>query len=338
MSEEEILNELESVAPAAPAAKAGKVAPTRAAAKTADKEPEKKPVGRPRKKCNVARKNIRGILPKPEAPGNIVELSYSHPIYFVKICKILKGYKVSEVELCFSKDGMQIKTQNKDKSVDIFITIAGKCLDSYYCEAPIRAWVKLEQLEDAFSGIASAANSKCTWNLNKENDKYIYIIISDSTDDSIDIYDIEIFTKENPAEELKLYDDSDYPLRFKILSTKFKKHLTELAKKKTSALNIQKCGDKPLQFSSGKSVNTTQTYTQIFQSDSKIGLESTIAGDDILLVSIPVVNLSPIGKNSLGDMMYIAIDRHRRATFQTVADLQDDSNAVSVKIFTEIVK
>ena len=83
-------------------------------------------------------------------------------------------------------------------------------------------------------------------------------------------------------------------------------------------LTIIKNGTDPLQltYEEVKKITLSTSYNN----SDKINLKSTIKDDDILSVSIHTSNIKPFSNASIGDIVYITVDKNKPICFSTKLD------------------
>jgi hypothetical protein len=292
-------------------------------------------VGRPRKNNSVVPIIVQGVVAEPINDGDLIEMVYCKPLLFQKIIGLLKGYKVSEVDLQFDREGMTIDT--RVDTTKIIIKIAGAGMNVYYCKAPMRVWIKCSDLEKAHSTLGQS-HYKITW-LIKENAPHImYVVVKESEYESDDINEIEVYDKADVEADENYYNDADYPLKFHLSTSHLKKKIEDAHKiSNTTALVIEKTGGEALELSYDTKNAQKNNRTVVYNNNSKIGLESTIQEDDVFRVSVSVANILPFVKAAIGSEIYISADQERKISFTTLADRGDHGWTASVKIYTSIV-
>lgn len=295
---------------------------------------KKKKPGRPRKENIHIPIAVHGIVQAPVNAEDLIEMIYSEPTLFKKYIALLKGYQVGEIELNFDKTGLRIDTKNRVGSVDISTVISGACMNLYYCKEPIRIWVKRSALEMVVNALSNH-HCRITWLLRENYREMLYVIIKNSVYGSDQIFEVEVFSKDATVPPVPP-DDSAYPVRFKIATKYFKKVVTSVSKD-SKRFTIQKNGNQPLQLTIGRSQDSNVGWTEVYSESDKIGLQSTIGGEDIFNVSVDMQNILPFCKYALGDDIYIAADKEKRIMFQCFADRKDNGWAMCVKAFSNII-
>lgn len=336
-NKDDILQVINIIADAAPAqVEQPVVVPVAAGVVAGAVAEKKKKPGRPPKNMVNIPVEVHGIVAQPINQDDIIELIYGKPVLFKKICTLLKGYGVGEVELNFDRNGLKIETYDKLKKVKITVNISGLCMNLYYCKEPIKVWVKRESLERVFGSLGKN-HIKVTWLLKNDYRKVLYLIVKEGDVNSDQIHEIDVFYKEVVQDQAKPNDDTNYPLKFKVSAKNFKKLLTDI-NKRSKIFTIQKTGREPLQFTIGKTQNQKDHWTEVFNDDKKIDLHSNIADDDLFNVSVDIANVIPFSKYSIGDDVYVAADNKEAISFYCLADKKEIGWAASIKIFAEIRK
>jgi hypothetical protein len=294
-----------------------------------------KKLGRPKKNGVAIPVEVTGVITEPINPGDTVEMIYGAPIMFKKLFALLKGYVVSEVELSFDQNGLRIETMDRVRKVRIIQNISGACMNTYYCKAPVRVWVKRMDLDRVFSNL-TANEYKVTWLLNENHKHILYVIVKGAKYSTDNIFEIDVNYKE-AQDNLLRDDDTNYPVKFKISIPYLKKQINSVSKT-AKVLTIQKTGDDPLQLTVGKTQTSNVGWIEVYNDAAGIDLQSTIKATDIFNVSVEIPNILPFCKYAIGEDAYIAADKTERISFQCFADKKEHGWAASVKIFSEIIK
>ncbi len=294
----------------------------------------KKKPGRPKKKIEAVQIAVHGIVEAPTVAGNILELVYSVPSLFKKIFQLFKAFEVSEIRLNFTKEGLNITTQDHLNKSTIYTTIDGACMNLYYCRDTVEICVKRNELETIFSTLTKS-QYKTTFALRENNFRSIlYVTILDTEYNSAEIFEVNVVRPENVIQQ---YNDNDtnYPLRFSMSSKYFKTKIAAI-RKRSPVITIQKTGESPMEWTYDACKNTP-AWSEKFTDVAKLNMRSNIAEDDILLVSLILDYIRPFSNSNIGEDVHIAIDKQEKISFMSEIDKKDlDRHAATVKIFTEI--
>lgn len=298
---------------------------------SSDVDNRKKP-GRPRKKAPVVSIETRGIIAAPVNEGDIVELVYGNPSLFKKILQMLKAFEVGEIEMCFDPEGLNIYAVDHLNKSNIYVSIAGKYMNLYYCKQPLRICVKRNSMDKVFGSIGQN-HYKITFILKEDYRSTMYMIVKDLEYDNDDSYEVDVvFRPENIMPEVQ-DNDADYPVKFMISSKHFKSRIGSI-RKLSGTLTIQKCGDQPLQFTFDKAQRVN--WTGVYHDPGKINLQANIPPNDIFNVSVSIDYIKPFSTSIIGDDVYIAADKRKKMSFMTHIDKKENGYAATVKVFTEI--
>jgi len=295
---------------------------------------DKKKPGRPKKKITNVPVEVHGIVDKPVNEEDLLELVYCNPTMFKKLLQLYKSFEVSEVEMNFNPTGVKIVTKDHIGKSTIYTTIDGRCMNLYYCKAPIRVCVKRENLEKIL-GTLGKNHYKITFILKEDHRSHMYLIIKDIEYNNDDSYEIDvIFKPEDPQRNAVRDDDTNYPIKFKISSKHFKAKLNNIYRI-SKTFTIQKCGDEPLQFTFDKAAQKVN-WTGVYNDSEKIDLKSTLAEDEIFNVSMFIDYIKPFSNSNIGDDVYIAADKREKMSFMTMLDKKDIGYSCCIKVYTEI--
>lgn len=294
---------------------------------------EKKGPGRPKKVVVNAPVEVHGIVDKPVNEEDLLELVYYNPTLFKKIMQLLKAFEVSEVEMNFDAAGTKITAKDHLGKSTLYITIDGRCMNLYYCKAPMRVTVKRESLEKVL-GTLGKNHYKITFILKENYRSTMYLVIKDLEYNNDDTYEIDVvFKPEDAARNEARDDDTNYPIKFKISSKHFKTKINNI-QKLSPTFTIQKCGTEPLQLTFDKAQKVN--WTGVYNDSEKIDLKSTLADDEIFNVSLYINYIKPFSNSNIGDDVYIAADKREKMSFMTLLDKKDIGWSCGIKIFTEV--
>jgi hypothetical protein len=301
---------------------------------TAAQPAEKKKPGRPKKKVMTAPIEVHGIIDKPANTEDVMELVYCNPSLFKKLLQLYKQFDVSEVEMSFTKEGIDIFCTDHLKKSNIYTFIDGKCMNLYYCKEPVHICVTQENL-DSILGTLGKNHYKITFLLKENNFRTtMYIVVKDIEYNNDDSYDVDIVYKPEAQQQARPLDnDINYPIKFKVSAKHFKTRINTI-KKSSPNFIIQKAGDGPIQFTFDKAQKVG--FTGVYNDSDKIDLKSTISQDDIFSVSVNIGYIKPFSNSNIGEEVYIAADTNEKISFMTYLDKKDIGYACRIKIFTEI--
>jgi hypothetical protein len=240
-------------------------------------------------------------------------------------------YSAAEVELAFGATTFSISAlDHLGKSV-IVVTFDCAMLSTYYCEAPLKLWIKRANLDKVASSITKASLRMTILLLDREKN-LVRILIKNGDMNSDDWFDIETFQKPGPA-DLSIEDSADYPIKFRLDSKHFK-IIVNMARRIGQLLIIKKRGDEPLQISSDRA----ETVGWVSAQDSdNISLRSTIAPTEVFNVSVPIEYVRPFSHSCAGAHVEIAADSLKKLSFTSHVDGTKESGFVcTIQVRTEI--
>ena len=297
--------------------------------------PEKKRPGRPKKEVPVVPVESHGISETPLDAKNVLELTYSNPRMFKKLIQLYKQFQVGEIEMNFDKAGLKITTLDHTGKSTIYTTIDGRCMNHYYCKNPISICVSRESLERVL-GTLGKNHYSIKIVLGEDHRSSMYITVNDIEYDSSDTYNIDVMCRSPdgaaPGESHR-DDDTNYPIKFSMSFQHFKTRIKNI-KKLSPFIIIQKDGNKNLQitYDGPQQVNFVGEY----KDGAKIGLESRLADNDAINVSVCIDYIRPFSNSDIGDKVFIAADKYSKISFMTRLDKKDIGWSCYVKVFTEI--
>lgn len=256
---------------------------------------EKRGPGRPRK--NVVREKIviEGVVSAPEHPDNVLELVYSSPLLFKKIFQIYKQYSVENVEFCFQRDYVLIKSLDHGGINSIHTEIFGRNLNRYFCKFPISILITLSDLESVMGQI-NKDQYKITFKLGEDYRSTLHIDIRNSECSSSRQYMVSIKSRtETPAELAP--DANDYSVKFKLTGKAFKSIVN--AAKKSDTLTFQKCWNSPLQIQTDQS--HPSHFSEIFDNEEKINMISNLRENEIVSATTRLAYLKSFSNANITD-------------------------------------
>jgi hypothetical protein len=318
----------EAVEAAKPEPAAGPAAPAAAAG------PAKKKPGRPKKHPQMPPIETHGIVQKPVNEGDFLEMVYCNPILFKKIFNLFKSFNVSEIDLIFDQNGLKMVMQDFLKKSSIYATIDGRCMNLYYCKEQIRIRVKRDNMQKVLSTLGKN-HHKITFVLKEDYRSKLYVNTRDTRYGVSDTWEIEVVYGANNKEAIVADDDTNYPLKFHF-DAKFLKERVNNINSLSKNVIVQIVGSDPLQFTYDKnhSVNLSGVHTE----NDKLGLVSRLDAGECLSVSICIDYIKPFTNSTIGEEVYIAVDKRAPISFMTQLDKGDFGWAATIKIFTEINK
>lgn len=299
--------------------------------KKAEKVEKKKP-GRPRKTAPVAAPETHGIIEAPGMGNILMELVYCNPGMFKKLLNLYKQFSVSEIDMRFDKLGLKIITKDHLGKSDIYATIEGSCMNSYFCKVDIEICVRRDSLESAFKTLGKN-HQKITMTLGENYRAKLLMSFTDTEYNNVNSYEFDVMHKENAAAAPVAHDDKEYPIKFK-MSSKHLKVLVASISALSDVIILTKAGAESLQFSSVKGQKVT--LTSIYPDFDKIELVNKLAADDIFAVSINIDYITPFSNSPIGDDVFIAAHGTEPLSMMTCMDKKGNTYACRVKIFTQI--
>lgn len=265
---------------------------------------EKRGPGRPRKNVPSEKVVIEGIIQKPKEADDYVELFCSSPLTFKKLFTICKQYNSSDLDLYFLHDKVVIETSDHNKLNKIQVEIYGANLDVYYCKFPIRATVKLADLEMVMSHI-NKDQYKIIFIMRDNYKSAMRIILCSEENTSLREYSIELTAGTCSEEELArlsgrsllTFEHHDYKVYFKLSSKSFKNIIT--AAKKSKTITFQIVHDSFLQIQTDSSQPTH--FSEIFRSNDKISLTNRLEKNEIIAVNCKFLDIKPFASSNITD-------------------------------------
>ena len=275
----------------------------------------KKRPGRPKKTIINVPVEIRGIVNKPVNEENVLEVVYQNPKIFKKIFSLDKAYEANEICIDFSPSKFIIMTKNHTGTIIKRCIFNCNRLNHFYCKENMEIDIKREMIEKIFRTL-DKPHYKITFVLKEDFKSMLYIYIKDFELECEHQYGIELIQKVQRPDESQ-FNISGYPISFNLPSKSFKRLINDFDSH-SDILTIIKNGTDPLQltYEEVKKITLSTSYNN----SDKINLKSTIKDDDILSVSIHTSNIKPFSNASIGDIVYITVDKNKPICFSTKLD------------------
>lgn len=295
----------------------------------------KKGPGRPKKAVGVAAMEVAGIIPPPAGdPGNLAGLTYANPMLFKRMFHLFKQYAVSEVDMCWGANGLEIAVVDHLMKSHIAVTVAGACMNAYYCVEPIRIQMRRGSLDHIATAIGKA-HTRITMVVRQSETVgrvSLCIAIRNSDVDSDSQHCVDAMHRVAFEPEVQ-HDDTDYPIKFHFTSAHFKLVVSN-ARKLSKTITIEQVGSGPMRLTIPAAEDLG--WDEVYDSPAKIGLVSTLADGEIFTVDMTLDYIKPLSSNIIGDMVHIAAHRTEHMSFTTHLDKNAAGNpAATIKIYTE---
>jgi hypothetical protein len=205
-------------------------------------------------------------------------------------------------------------------------------MNFYYCKALIKIRVKRDHMEKVLSSLGKN-HHKITFILKDNYRSRLYVNIRDADYGAAETYEIETIGGRDGGDDVA-DDDSQYPLKFHFSSKHLKTRVNNIYKLSKN-FAIQKIGDGPLQLSYEKNHNSSVIVYEP-GSNQKIGLVSRLGDGECLSVNVCIEYIKPFTNSTIGEEVYIAVDKREKISFMTQIDKGEFGWAATIKIFTEI--
>jgi len=326
-----------TTAEATPVAKSA-AAITKTAAAAAAAAAKRRGPGRPPSKPPAPQLVMHGIVDSPEDANNRLEVVIGTPGIIKELFTYFKNIKARDIHIKCEPTSMTLYTRDHSRTSRVIATIAGENTHWFYCEYEFWLQLNRETVEKMFSTV----------------DKTFYKITILQSHDAINSIDFVLKDSEVEKEchhrfdlsehttDVDLYDAekilspsvlaSEFPIIFTLSAKQFKKTTTDICAFSENA-QIEKIGEEPLQFTYDK---TGHAYHEVYRSDEKIKLESTVAKGDTFRVSVKMSNLKSLAHSMVaqdvriycredGDILFRSALDDRALVVSTVVKRDSDS-------------
>jgi len=312
-------------------------APDKKPAKGKAPDRPKKPVGRPRKNIPVDTLSFAGIVSVPEAPENIIELTYNNAHIFKKITQLFKSYSAGEINMVFAPSGVFITGQDHMRHVQINVYVDGRAMNYYYCGEPTQLCSSLLNFNKSFGAIGKH-HDKIVMRVSSARKTTLAISIHDSAHSTITTADITL-NKMGPVsgsapEYLYVASTWAWVLKFAIASKNFKSMVANIGPM-PNFVRITKQISSPLCIESegGRDIPVKNIYSD----DNKLSLAQNLAPpNEIFSVSFSVDKIRPFANISLGKNISVVAHNGPQISFMTTMDERGVYRAVTIEILINI--
>ena len=264
-------------------------------------EIKKRGPGRPSKLSKQPAIIIEGVVENTINESNIFEYVCIDPKIFKGLFTYCKSVKSNDILIRCDIDRITFFISGNGHKSKIIATILGSTAVRYLCRKTFYMKIKQNNLYQIFSNVDKTF-STATWSCSKYDKDHMFITFKDpeldknceyviklldfELDDSFDLYEQMI----EPENIKKM------PINFTLTSNQFKKSITD-ANSIDEVITIEKTGDSNLKFttSPGKEV----VYSEIYNSDNKIKLQSNIDVSSSFRCSFAGKNIKFIASNLL---------------------------------------
>jgi|694.fasta_scaffold28060_9 hypothetical protein len=293
-------------------------------------EHKKRGPGRPSKISKQPFIPIEGVVENPLQEFNIFEYVCADPKIFKGLFTYCKSVKSDDILIRCDIDRITFFVSGNGHKSKIIATIAGSTAVRYLCRKTFYMKIKQNNLYQIFSNVDKTF-STATWSCNKYDKDHMFITFKDPELDKnceyvIKLLDFELDNTFDAYEQMiELENLKKIPVNFILTSNQFKKSITD-ANSIDEVITIEKSGDSNLKFttSPGKEV----VYSEIYNSDNKIKLQSNIDASSSFRCSFAGKNIKFIASN--------LVDGYVKVYVSEVQDLILHFSIDKLQIFTFI--
>lgn len=296
-----------------------------------DAKTTKRKPGRPKKNEHV-RLDVIGIVENPDiSKDNLVELSYQNPLLFKKIFTLLKAQSANEIVLQFTKNTINLITQDHlQKSTD-YVTIHGNKLNRYYCHEEIVVGIKRDNIQQFFNAI-DKDYIELIIEIHKSSDVKIIKFTGKTIETgSDDVHYDKIF--QIPIDKFRgNVNINDYAVRF-ILPAKKLKCLISEQMKHSPDITFQKSPERPLEIKHPVN-HDKRSFSQLFNDNNLICLETNLENpeDDIVCTTVFKSYIQTFASTIISDKVKIAFSNDKPIVFH----YNLDDGVCEINIITDI--
>lgn len=249
--------------------------------------------GRPSTKPVPPQLEKNGVVSSPADPDCRLEMAYEQPMMFKALFAYFNNIKARELHVRCRPDGMTFFTRDHQKKSLVIANIAGKHVNWYYAETEFWFGINKVNVEKIFSCIDKSF-FKISIRQMFERTSSITITFKDPQIDKECSYDISV--SDFPRDEVLFAAEAlidpqtiaeKFPVEFTLTAKQFKKTICDACHYGDWG-TFERIGTSPLVFTYQK---PTMTYKEIYHSDEKIHLRSSVApgGTFRCMVHLPLV-------------------------------------------------
>jgi len=283
---------------------------------------KRKGPGRPSIKQPPPPLERRGIVDSPKDPNNRLELAFGDPLVFKSLFTYFKNIKAREIHVHCDKNGMTFYTRDHSKTSRIIAEVLGAHVNWYYCEGDFWLGMNRESIEKIFSSIDKTFFKITIIQTYDDIDSLMFIFKDPDIDKECN-YKISLSIY-SPDEELyeinKLITpeslSTNFPIEFTLSAKQFKKSISD-ASNFSDTITFEKLGVHPLQLTYSKS---NLIYNEVYRSNEKIHLRSSIAENEIFRTTIKLLNIKSLAASMVTDDVRILCREDADILFRSAID------------------
>lgn len=287
--------------------------------------------GRPPNKPLIPLIDKKGVVNTPWDNNNRLEFIYNNPLIFKSLFTYFKNIKARDIHIKCTPTEMTFFTRDHLKSSKIFAIISCNQINWYYCKETF--WIRLnrDNVEKIFSSIDKTFFKIIIIQTIDDNNSLL-IIFKDSSLDKECSYKIVLSSY---MEDNDLYNSEDFLndsnslIEFVLSARQFKKTIID-ASNYSDIITFEKIGDEPLQLNY---VRSNIIYNEVYKSDEKIKLKSSIGYNNTFRAVIKLNNIKSLASSMLTNEIYIYCKPDESILFKSVIDL----NTISINTLTKLI-
>lgn len=292
-------------------------------------KPKRRP-GRPKADNMKALINMQGICDAPLNKDNAIELYYANPMVFRRIFALYKATNVGDIIMKFDKTNIILYAKSFSDRITFKTTIDCTKVHRYYCDRPLELRMGCKGSEDIINRIDPKFYDNMSILIKQytsEVDNIIFTLQNQKLD-AITSMRLNLSSISNHVDEDQ-WNDADYKLSFNLKRCEFKKYMGDIDTI-SSTLMITRAGNTPLKFSYSKEGGIVNGE-EIFKSDEKLRLNSTMTNNEIIAMTVRMSDIKPLSNAQIADDIQIFIDSFKKMMFKVKID-----NAIETKILVAI--
>jgi len=298
-------------APAAKPVPAAKLAPA-----------ERRGPGRPSTKQPPPPLEKKGIVQQPLDANNRLEFVYEEPTIFKQLFTYFKNIKARDIHLRCARDGLTFFTRDHARTSRVVAAISGHYVNWHYAEGEFRLGISRENVDNMFKAIDKSF-FKITIMQTHDDKESLTFVFKDGDIDKDCIYKIPLSAFEYDEELFDADKEIDaralsglFPVSFALTAKQFKKSIND-ASAYSDSITYEKIGLQPLQMTY---TTPEAVYNEVYRSDDKIQLKSSVPSGRTFRVTITTTNIKSLASSMVTNDVRICCREGADMLFRSAID------------------
>jgi len=292
----------------------------------------KKKPGRPRKKPMRVHDPRAGIAAAPHDIAHCIEFIFDEPIIFKKLWTYYKAMAISKLQLIFRRDELIIYGEDHSHKSKVRTRIDARRITHYFCRTPYEIGILFKGTESTMMTIDAEYTKLAIYSEAARMHQNIKTTLSNEMDID-ENRTIELIGEYPHIEDESMFLDDAYTIKFELPGKYLKKMLNNIRMFSDQITVRQDARVDPLVFEY-KSASKKISSMNIFKSNSKIKLQSTLEDSDTFYMNFKIDYVKPISAALASENITIWMHEDKPIMFTVL----HDGGSVEVKILTATVQ